>query len=65
MVGRHDIDRVVVNGFAQRRTVCQCLDRRIPFDTVSELFIIAIVEPEMMHAYFTRDLLFTERELVA
>ena len=65
MVGRHDVDRVVVDGFAQCRTVCQCFDRRVPFDTVSKQSIIAIVEPEMMHAYFARDLFLTERKLVA
>ena len=64
MVGRHNIDCVVINGFTQCRTVCQRLNRRVPFDTISELFIIAIVKPKMMHTYFTCDLLFTNRKLI-
>ena len=65
MVGRHNIDCVIIDGFAQCGTVCQCFDRRIPFDTVTEQFIIAVMEPKVMHADFPCNLLFAQRKLIA
>ena len=53
MVGRYDIYCIIINGIAQSDTVFQRLDRRIPFDSVTELSVIpgyyadlVLVDPE-------------------
>ena len=64
MVGRYDIYRIIVNGIAQSDTVFQRLDRRIPFDSVTKLSVIAVMEPKVMHTHLAGDLLLAQRNLI-
>ena len=57
MVGRYDIYCIIINGIAQSDTVFQRLDRRIPFDSVTELSVIAVMEPKVMHTHLAGNLL--------
>ena len=50
MVGSHDIDRIVIDRLTQRRAILDRLDRRIPLDTITELGVVAVMKPQMVHA---------------
>ena len=64
MIGRDDINLVIIDRVAQCLTILDGLDRRIPFDAVAKQGVIAIMEPQVMNTDLARDLLLGQRQTV-
>lgn len=60
MVCRHDIEFATSKRIEQSPTIGAGFDGRIPFYAVFELGVVVVVEPEMVHAYFARDMFLRE-----
>lgn len=60
VVCRHDIEFAASKRIEQSRRSAPGFDGRIPFYAVPELGVVVVVEPEMVHAYFARDMFFRE-----
>ena len=60
MIRGDDVQAIVIQGLQQGLTVLFGFDGRIPFYAVLELGVVVVVEPEMVHAYFARDMFLRE-----
>jgi len=60
VVCRHDIEFAASKCIEQSPTIGAGFDGRIPFYAVPELGVVVVVEPEMVHAYFARDMFLQE-----
>jgi hypothetical protein len=57
VVGGNDVEPVVEQGFEEGLFVPRVLDGRVALDAVAEPFVVARVEPEVVHAHFGRNAL--------
>ena len=64
MIGRHNINQIIVHTFTQSISVRLAFDGRIALDFVSLLCIITLIKPKMMDAAFCCYLFIGQRDII-